>query len=143
MNFSGKWLTVLMLLLLTACNMKGKEKEPDSQSDTDSLKSQEAVITFDEKYHDIGNITVGEIISYAFRFHNSGKGDLIIKKVITSCGCTVSKWSKKPIHPGEAGEIEVIFDSSGRYGIQNKAISVLSNAKNGKQVLTISATISE
>jgi len=143
MNFSIRWTVLIILLFLAACGNRVTEKINNSRKDTLSVKESKAIITFDEKYHDMGKIAPGEIISYAFKFSNSGKGNLIIKKVSTSCGCTISKWPKKPLHPGDTGEIEVIFDSSGRYGIQNKAISVHSNAENGKQLLTISATISE
>ena len=143
MNFSIKWLFLIVLFFIASCNARVAKNTDDNLNDTVSVKESKAIITFDEKYHDMGKIASGEIISYAFKFSNTGKGNLIIKKVNTSCGCTISKWSKKPLHPGDTGEIEVIFDSSGRYGIQNKAISVLSNAENGKQLLTISATISE
>jgi hypothetical protein len=58
-----------------------------------------------------------------------------------SCGCTVPRWSKEPVPPDGKGSLEVIFDSSGREGKQNKSITVSTNASDQNIVLYITAEV--
>ncbi|HRZ21419.1 MAG TPA: DUF1573 domain-containing protein, partial [Bacteroidales bacterium] len=69
------------------------------------------------------------------------KSDLRIASVSTSCGCTVSKYSREPVKSGEQGTIQVTFDSEGRKGFQNKSITVLSNAQPNRHELHIKARV--
>ena len=62
-----------------------------------------------------------------FRFKNIGQSNLIISSAQGSCGCTVPQWPKEPIKPGEKGEIEVVFNSEGKSGLQNKTITLVAN----------------
>lgn len=82
-----------------------------------------------EQVHDFGVIIQGEKVSHSFRFKNTGKSNLIISTVHASCGCTVPKYDTQPIAPGKEGYIEIIFDSNGRSGSQNKTITVLANTQ--------------
>ncbi|HYX07348.1 MAG TPA: hypothetical protein VE912_11500, partial [Bacteroidales bacterium] len=68
MNFSIRWTVLIILLFLAACGNRVTEKINNSRKDTLSVKESKAIITFDEKYHDMGKIAPGEIISYAFKF---------------------------------------------------------------------------
>jgi hypothetical protein len=101
------------------------------------------VITFEKDFHDFGNLRSGEKVSYFFKFKNTGKSLLIISKVSTSCGCTISDYPKQPIKSGESGTVQVSFDSEGRHGIQNKSITVLSNTQPSTTVLHIKANVVE
>jgi len=94
-----------------------------------------------EEVYDFGVIIQGEKVSHTFVFKNVGKSNLIISSVYASCGCTVAKYDKKPIAPGEEGSIEVVFDSAGRNGIQNKTITVVANTQPNKVELHITAEV--
>jgi hypothetical protein len=109
----------------------------DGKSDLSKLP----VITFEKVEHDFGAIIQGEKVSYTFKFKNTGGSDLLVTSAKGSCGCTVPKFSKEPIAPGKSGEMEIIFDSSGKSGIQNKTITVLSNSQPNTVVLTVSADV--
>ncbi|MBN3034047.1 MAG: DUF1573 domain-containing protein [Bacteroidales bacterium] len=98
-------------------------------------------IEYDKLEHDFGKILEGEVVSYGFRFRNTGKSDLIISNVSTSCGCTVPKFPRIPIKPGEEKVLTVTFDSHGRRGLQTKTITVLSNTQPNKTYLKIRAMI--
>ena len=98
-------------------------------------------ITFEKVNHDFGDVIQGEKVTYNFQFHNTGGTDLLISKVSTSCGCTVGKYPKESIKPGEGGEIEVTFDTHRRKGIQNKTITVLANTEPNKTMLRIKANV--
>ena len=105
------------------------------------VNSEMPIIEFDKDIHDFGRIIQGEKVSYNFKFTNTGKSDLIITKVTSSCGCTVGDFSRKPIKPGESDKIEVKFDSENRRGIQNKTVTVLSNAQPSTFTLRIKAQV--
>ena len=62
---------------------------------------------------------------------------MIISNVLTTCGCTVPEWPREPIPPGAAGKIDVVFNSANKSGVQNKVITILSNAKEGRTKLTL------
>ncbi len=89
---------------------------------------EEALIEFEKKIHDFGRISEGEIVSFTFFYQNTGKSNLIVNDIKSSCGCTNTEWTKEPVKPGEKGKIEVMFDSSGRIGKQYKEVTVYSNS---------------
>lgn len=99
------------------------------------------VFSFTEVSHDFGKIIEGESVSFDFKFSNSGKTDLVISDVTTSCGCTVPEFSKEPIRPGKEGSVKVTFASAGRRGNQNKTIVVLANTQPNTTMLKIKAQV--
>lgn len=127
----------ILSIVLISCSGRGTEENIDSVAED----SGRPVLSFDKVEHDFGTITEGENVGTIFRFTNSGDGALIIGSATTSCGCTVPKFSNKPVAPGESGTLEVVFDSSHREGQQTKTISVRSNAEPQVIVLRITADI--
>ena len=61
-----------------------------------------------------------------FTLKNTGTHPLLIKDVLTTCGCTNPQWEKRPVLPGQTREIIVTFkpNSLGRF---TKKIQVLCN----------------
>jgi hypothetical protein len=100
-----------------------------------------SIITFLEKSHDFGDIQQGEKVEYIFKFKNTGTQPLIISDVVTTCQCTAKEWSKEPVMPGKTGEVMVSFDSAGKMGIQNKVVTVLSNAVNSTERVIIRVNV--
>jgi len=99
------------------------------------------VIQFNSLVHDYGNIYKGDNGVCNFDFKNTGKADLLLTNVSSSCGCTVPEWPKEPIPPGKSASIKVKYDTN-RVGGINKNVYVDSNA--GERVtLTIKGNISE
>jgi hypothetical protein len=129
------------IFILPSCGDR-KGNSSDSQPAVfDSTAVPE--IGFNTLLHDFGVITEGEKVAYVFTFTNSGTGSLVINSALTSCGCTVPRFSKKPLAPGEKGTMEVVFNSSGFGGIQTKTITVQSNAQTQIVVLAIKADVRE
>lgn len=100
------------------------------------------VMVFEKDVHEFGKIVEGEKVSYSFKFKNTGKVDLIISDAKGSCGCTVPQWPKNPVAPGADGVIDVTFDSSGKSGMQNKTVTLITNAIPNTKVLTIMGEVS-
>ncbi len=96
---------------------------------------------FIEETHDFRSITEGETVAFNFNFTNSGKSDLIISDVSTSCGCTVPEYPKTPIRPGGKGFIKVTFNSAGKHGYQTKNIVIVANTQPNVTQLKIKAQV--
>jgi hypothetical protein len=104
-------------------------------------QADSAAIKFDNEKHDFGDITQGSTVENIFTFTNPGKMPLVISNVITSCGCTAPTWPKEPIPPKGKGEIKIVFNSTGKMGMQNKVITIVSNASGGAHRITITANV--
>ena len=94
------------------------------------------IMVFSETVHNFGKIKHGDIIKHEFKFKNTGKRNLIIRKTKTSCGCTAVE-TKKVIAPGESSSIKATFNSNHKRGKQNKSITLITNIpgkeKNGAE----------
>lgn len=88
-----------------------------------------------EPVYDFGKIPSGQIVNHEFGIENRGQTDLQILRVSTSCGCTVAQSMPQQIKPGETGRISVRFDSRGRVGKQDKAVTVYSNDPSNPQLI--------
>lgn len=84
-------------------------------------------IEFGNVEFDFGTMKQGEKATHNFEFTNTGKSDLIIRKIKASCGCTATNPEKMVIKPGEKSHITVTFNSAGKRGRQNKTITVITN----------------
>ena len=139
----------LVLVLGLGCKSEKKSDLPDNAinptvidnpvtaSSTKGDADNVPVFQFEESSHDFGNIFEGEKISFAFRFKNIGKADLVIRAAQGSCGCTVPEYPKEPIKPGDGGVINVTFDSQGKEGHQEKTVTIISNTMPNNYVITI------
>jgi hypothetical protein len=78
--------------------------------------------------HNFGVMYLGEKATYGFEVMNKGKSDLVIKKAIGTCGCTITN-VKEPIIIGKKkkGKIAVSFDSANLRGVQEKWLTVYTN----------------
>ena len=98
-------------------------------------------ITFAENSKNFGDITQGDVIEHTFEFKNTGSQPLIISNVLVTCGCTATNWPRDPIGAGKSSEITVRFDSKGKNGAQNKIITVVSNAVNPREKVSIKSNV--
>jgi hypothetical protein len=98
-------------------------------------------IEFEKDFHDFGKLRQGERVTFSFKFKNTGKSQLLISDVSTSCGCTVSDFPKEPIMPGKSGKIDVSFNSESKRGPQNKMVTVFANTLPNTTVLRIQAMV--
>jgi hypothetical protein len=134
-------LFVIIALLAFSCSGSNSKSAGDSSTDINSVSN--AGIEFKEYEHNFGKVAEGEKIAYVFIFKNSGTSDLVITSASTTCGCTVPKYNVNPISPGKEGTLEVVFDTSGRSGMQTKTITVKSNASKPFVILKITAEVTD
>lgn len=118
-----KKLSFLMLLsvLFFACAPKSVEEK--------ELLANAPVMTFKQTEFNFGQVLEGELVVHQFEFTNTGQTGLLIESASATCGCTVPEFPRDTIAPGEKGIIKAVFNSSGRLGLNDKIITISSNAK--------------
>jgi hypothetical protein len=143
--------TSFILTVMSSCgNQPAREtnnvpvdmiENPSTSSDPAKTTEMLTEITFDNLNHDFGDIIEKQKVEHTFTFKNTGKIDLLINNCEAACGCTVPRWPKQPIKPGETGDIKVVFDSEGRSGVNNKMVTVYANIPDNKIVLNFRANV--
>ena len=113
----------------------------DASAEAEIDPANAPAFAFEKETHDFGEIAQGEKVSYSFKFTNTGKTDLVISSAKGSCGCTVPEYSKDPVPPGGEGKIDVIFDSKGKSGGQNKKVTLVANTVPSQKILTITGNV--
>jgi len=138
-----KLILLTILFSFVACNESASKKiNTDVAQNQISKDRKYAEITFDRIFHDFGNVNEGEMAKTVFTFTNTSENDLYIVDARGSCGCTVPKYPKNvAIKPGETGEIEVNFDTTGRPNLQQKMVKVSANTSTGGEMLRIQAFV--
>jgi len=94
--------------------------------DEEKIKSA-PVTEIAEKTWNFGDIKQGDVVKHQFEVKNSGKSELIIRKVKASCGCTAIKPEKTILAPGESAMIAAEFDSNRKSGRQTKTVTIVTN----------------
>ncbi|MBL7933857.1 MAG: DUF1573 domain-containing protein [Bacteroidia bacterium] len=142
-----KIILLVLVFALSSCNSSeqsnGVSTDEVSNSASANGESNDNLpeIKFAEEVFDFGKITQGEKVSHSFVFKNTGKKNLIISGASGSCGCTVPEWPKEPIKPGAEGKINVVFNSEGKSGLQEKTVTVVTNCEPATRIVKIKAEI--
>lgn len=118
---------ISLFSLLLTLNVQAQEKAPK--------------IEFEVSTHEFGDIYQGDVVNHTFTFENKGTAPLVLTNVATTCGCTAPEWPREPIMPGESGEVLIKFNSTGKMGIQNKVITIFSNASNPQERISITTNV--
>lgn len=125
---------------LFAC--QSTDKKPTVETKTANEPAELTSIQWlDSTTINLGKIKEGQVVEVSYRFKNSGDKNLVIESVKAGCGCTVPERPEKPIAPGEEDIIKAKFDSHGKPGHQQKAITVTANTPEKNQVLTFSVDV--
>lgn len=139
-------LTICAIPFIYSCNNENKGTSTEvlnnpatatAPGDTSNLPRFE----WETENHEFGTIEQGERVAYAFKFKNVGKSDLVISSAKGSCGCTVPEYSKVPVSPGGTGKVDVIFDSDGKKGHQDKTVTLMANTNPNTVVLRITGEV--
>ena len=94
-----------------------------------------STVKVESPVYDFGNVASGITVNHEFRVSNSGNSDLVVNKVIPSCGCTAGKMVPEVLEPGESGVIKVSFDTTGFSGRKVKTIRLYTNDPESDSVL--------
>lgn len=82
-------------------------------------------VEFNKLIHDFGDVSITDgPLKCSYKVKNISDKTIAIYSVTTSCGCTDVKWTREPLRPGAAGNIEVVYSNDeGPYPF-NKSLTV-------------------
>ncbi len=146
-----------LVMLLAACGDNQPKEQPQSK---DGLLSADLVnnprsasgmdttafnelptMDFEDTVRNFGMLEEGMKATYGFEFVNNGKTPLIVSAAKGSCGCAVAEYPRDPVQPNGSGIIQVVFDTDGKTGHQEKSIAITTNSKRGLHMLYIKADV--
>lgn len=137
-----------LLIGFVSCNTDTKSDQISpslvqnpATASAEKIEAKWAAMEFSTTEQDFGSIVEGETVKMVYNFTNTGEIDLIISAASGSCGCTVPTWPKRPIKPGQQQKIEVVFNSSGKKGIQKKKIYITANTDPTTNVLLLKGEV--
>lgn len=108
-------------------------RDPNKMAEAESNKgftlagAEKPAITLVEKEFNYGTLEVGKSVTRTFKYTNTGKADLQIKNVFSSCRCTKFKTSHDFLKPGDTGEIEITY-TPGKASEAPEKLYIASNA---------------
>ena len=127
--------TICLFILCTALTLGGCTGKGPGRS-----ARRNTVIAFADTVYRYGEVDYASDGTCKFIFTNTGKGQLVLKNVKSTCGCTVPEWPKEPVLKGDTAVIIVRYDTH-RVGSFTKSVYVYSNAINSPNRLTISGKV--
>lgn len=92
-----------------------------------TLTGPTTTMTFGEDRFNFGTALEGEKVSHTYTFTNTGDEPLILSNARGSCGCTVPKWPRQPIQPGESSDIVVEFNTKNKVGQRSQKVTITAN----------------
>jgi len=94
---------------------------------------------------DIGKMKSTENKDVEFRFQNTGKSDLIIRHIRSTCGCTaIQQGGNSVVKPGEWSSIKASFNAGGLSGRVTRTIFVYTNdPQNSEVTLMLNADVEQ
>ena len=114
-----------LLLLCTSCGTRAKA-DKNTASMASVVNTQTIAITAGDVEQGVadtlrfGKMRSGEIIAKTLRVENRCNRPIVLLRHTTTCGCIKINYDRKPIAPGQSGEIYFEFDSRTLYGWQMK-----------------------
>lgn len=92
--------------------------------------AQTTSIAFETTDYKFGTVKEGKVITYSYKFKNTGTANLKITSVDASCDCMVPTLPIAPIKPGETSVIKVVFNTAGQGKAKrpsSKSITITAN----------------
>jgi hypothetical protein len=99
-------------------------------------------VEWSETTHNFGNLELRKPSTATFTFKNVSEAPVVITNVRSSCGCTVAKYTKEPVKPGEEGEVSATYNAA-RIGAFTKTVTVTLDALSRPVVLKIKGQVVE
>ena len=135
--------TLFLALTLTAAAYTAQAQAPAATAVKVAGPVAGPAITFEESKYDFGSVAQGGVVDHVFKFKNTGTAPLVISNIGVSCGCTTPEWTKAPVLPGKTGTIAAHFNTAGKTGMQNKVLTIESNATAGSSTVSLVGDVKE
>lgn len=119
------------MMLFVSMSVFGQNLAFNEASSKESKAEKESYILWEKSAHDFGTIEKGMPVKTVFEFTNSGSSAISISQVKTSCGCTVTDYTKNSLSPGEKGYVKATYNAA-REGAFHKKLIVITSL--GEQI---------
>lgn len=114
-----------------------KESFPKNSSGSASLYLNKTSIEF-------GKVKQGALPTLALKLKNTGRSELLVRRVYSKCSCLEFKIEEGPILPGESRDLEITFNTRGRIGqIQKEFFLITNSAKAPERRLLTKITVEQ
>ena len=90
--------------------------------------------------HDFGKMEVGQQSIARFAVQNTGKQDLVLGMLSSSCNCVGYKATPQPIKPGQSAPVELIY-APRQAGQSLEVVTISSNDLSGDAKVTLQANV--
>jgi hypothetical protein len=123
-------------IILFACNSNKNfyannlQIEPSVLAEMDT--AHYTLIQWKDSLQNFGTIKSGDSARLKYTFTNIGETPLFVFNTRTTCGCTITDFSKDPVMPGKSGFVTVVYKSNSHSGEINKAIIVVADTRKSK-----------
>jgi len=133
---------IFTLSILVSCDIRKSDKQVATvQQEKKKSSLAPTTVQLIDSVFDFGTIKEGDVVSFSYRFKNTGDKPLEVTNVMASCGCTVPEKPEEPIEPGQIGFIKVKFNSDRKPGEAHKTVTVESNANPEFPTLLLKGTV--
>ncbi|MEE9438760.1 MAG: DUF1573 domain-containing protein [Saprospiraceae bacterium] len=122
------------MAMFSIVNISAQQTEPVKTEQSE--KKDGPIMTFETLNCDFGTIKQHGEPLRVVKFTNTGTEPLVIKNARGSCGCTVPKWEKEPIMPGQESVIEIRY-ATNRIGKINKTVKITTNEGGDPHVIKV------
>ncbi len=135
-----KILLTMLVFMFFGFSLSAQDASLASENSSSNVNPNAPVLTLDKLEYDYGTMYQNSDGNMYFVYTNDGQEPLIFSRVKSSCGCTIPKWSRQPLLPGQSDTMKVRYDTK-RLGSFHKSITISSNASEPKVVLKIKGKV--
>jgi Protein of unknown function (DUF1573) len=76
---------------------------------------------------DFGSVQQDQKVVHEFTVTNTGTGELEIRRISTSCGCTAALASDRTVAPGKTATLKVTLETRKYKGVVERSVSIATN----------------
>ncbi|NPD47093.1 MULTISPECIES: DUF1573 domain-containing protein [unclassified Lentimicrobium] len=120
------FLSLCLMAFISTTVLSQTAHQVKSSTETSETTESPSKVKWDSQEYDFGNIPKNIAAEAEFVFTNTSKEPVIISKVKSSCGCTVTGYDKSPVMPGESSTITATYNAK-KLGAFRKSLRVTTN----------------
>lgn len=117
------------MMLFVSMSVLGQDLAFNEPSSKESKAEKESFMIWEKSAHEFGTIEKGMPVKAVFEFTNSGSSAISISQVKTTCGCTVTNYSKNSLPPGEKGYVKATYNAAREGAFHKKLIVITSQGE--------------
>jgi hypothetical protein len=118
--------TLAALALIVAAASSGWAIAADSPAAMPSPAAAPRIVVEPMSF-EFGAVRAGRAVQKEFLVRNHGRTDLVIHKVVSSCGCTAALTDSQTVKPGGSTPLRVTFTAPEEPGRLQKSVLLQSN----------------